>query len=129
MSQGVQDGLAMLVSLDRPALAERWEEVFGSPAPVGCRSGFLRSALGWHLQAQALHPKRSWDRLLRLQRPPAETLTPGTRLVREWQGATHQVMVLPSGFEYGGRPYRSLSAIARAITGTAWSGPAFFGLR
>ena len=54
---------------------------------------------------------------------------PGTRLVREWQGREHAVTVLTDGFEYLGRPYKSLSAVARAITGTRWSGPAFFGLR
>jgi hypothetical protein len=56
-------------------------------------------------------------------------LAPGARLVREWQGRTHQVTVLAAGFEYAGQTYRSLSAIARTITGTPWSGPAFFGVR
>ena len=53
----------------------------------------------------------------------------GTCLVREWQGIEHHVMVLVDGFEYQGRTYRSLSAVARAITGTQWNGPLFFGLR
>jgi hypothetical protein len=53
----------------------------------------------------------------------------GTRLIREWQGVEHCVTVLTDGYEYAGRPYRSLSAIARTITGTRWNGPAFFGLR
>ena len=53
----------------------------------------------------------------------------GTRLVREYQGVEHVVTVLADGFEYEGRPYRSLSAIARAITGTRWNGWTFFGLR
>jgi hypothetical protein len=53
----------------------------------------------------------------------------GTRLIREWQGVEHCVTVLDDGFEYEGARYRSLSAIARAITGTRWNGPAFFGLR
>jgi hypothetical protein len=53
----------------------------------------------------------------------------GTRLIREWQGVEHCVMVLDDGFEYQGRPYRSLSAIARAITGTRWNGLIFFGLK
>jgi hypothetical protein len=52
----------------------------------------------------------------------------GTRLMREYQGVQHVVTVLPDGFEYGGRPYQSLSAIARAITGTRWNGWTFFGL-
>lgn len=57
------------------------------------------------------------------------TLSPGTRLLREWQGRTYHVTVIASGFEFGGKVWRSLSAIARSITGTAWSGPALFGLR
>lgn len=61
-------------------------------------------------------------------RPPV-TLKPGTRLLREWQGATHEVLVLDVGFDYAGQTYKSLSAIARAITGTPWSGPLFFGIK
>ena len=66
-------------------------------------------------------------------RPPARAkarpLTPGTRLLREWQGATHHVTVKAKEFEYAGATYPSLTAIAKRITGTAWSGPLFFGLR
>ena len=56
-------------------------------------------------------------------------LKPGTRLIREWQGRTYEVLVLEGGFSWEGKPHRSLSAIARKVTGTAWSGPLFFGLR
>src|SRR5204863_6098083 len=56
-------------------------------------------------------------------------LKPGTRLVREWQGRTYEVLVLDDGFSWQGTGYRSLSALARKITGTAWSGPLFFGLK
>jgi len=56
-------------------------------------------------------------------------LKPGTRLIREWQGRTYEVVVLDDGFSWQGTQYRSLSAIARKITGTAWSGPLFFGLK
>ena len=56
-------------------------------------------------------------------------LKPGTRLIREWQGRTYEVVVLDDGFCWQGTQYRSLSAIARKITGTAWSGPLFFGLK
>ena len=56
-------------------------------------------------------------------------LKPGTRLMREWQGRTYEVVVLDDGFSWQGTQYRSLSAIARKITGTAWSGPLFFGLK
>jgi hypothetical protein len=56
-------------------------------------------------------------------------LLEGTRLLREWRGVTHEVTVIDDGYEHHGRRYRSLSAVARAITGTQWSGPLFFGLR
>jgi len=56
-------------------------------------------------------------------------LKPGTRLLREWGGRTHTVIVLDEGFEYDGERYRSLTEIARHITGAHWSGPRFFGLR
>ncbi len=69
----------------------------------------------------------------RLQGKPRRRITDrpvaGTRLVREWQGVEHHVTVLVDGFEYQERTYRSLSPIARAITGTNWNGPLFFGLR
>jgi len=60
---------------------------------------------------------------------PPIALKPGTRVMREWGGRTHTVVVLDSGFEYGGVAYRSLTQIARRITGAHWSGPRFFGLR
>ena len=60
---------------------------------------------------------------------PALLLKTGTRLLREWQGRTHTVIVLDVGFEYDGQRYRSLTQIARRITGAHWSGPRFFGLR
>jgi Protein of unknown function (DUF2924) len=56
-------------------------------------------------------------------------LKPGTRLIREWQGRTYEVAVLDDGLSWQGTHFRSLSAIARKITGTAWSGPLFFGLK
>ncbi len=60
---------------------------------------------------------------------PAIRVKPGLRLVREWRGETHTVLVLEDGFEWNGKRRRSLSAIAREITGTQWSGPSFFGLK
>lgn len=60
--------------------------------------------------------------------PPRPTLSPGSRLVREWHGGTHTVDVVDAGFCFEGKTYRSLSAIARQITGAQWSGPRFFGL-
>ena len=63
------------------------------------------------------------------ERAKKDDLLPGTRLVRDWQGVQHEVTVLSGGFEYRGRRFKSLSVIARTITGTRWSGPLFFGMR
>ena len=126
--------LSALAALGRAGLAERWAAVFDCPAPSRCRAPLLRGAIAWKLQMQA-HPE--WRtasapaRLVRSlrQAAPSVALTSGTRLLREWQGRTHQVLVVAKGFEYDGKSYRSLTAIARVITGTPWSGPLFFGLR
>ncbi len=133
----IHDDLEELVALDRIKLIERWTAVFGCPAPRNCQVTLLRNALAWNLQMTNLERSESADcnRILKqLQRSNATSLVsdshaPGTRLLREWQGQTHHVTVLTRGFEYNGKPYRSLSAIARHITGTPWSGPQFFGLR
>jgi hypothetical protein len=71
------------------------------------------------------------DRRVKGKQPLRKSDRPiaGTRLIREWKGVEHAVTVLANGYEYRGRPYKSLSAIARAITGTRWNGPAFFALR
>lgn len=133
----VSTALAELMALDRPALATRWELTFETPAPRGCQAMLLRQALAWHVQMQALSAKegtrvarRSAQALRQAASAPSSSkLAPGTRLLREWQGNTHHVTVVQGGFEYEGRTWRSLTAIARAITGTPWSGPLFFGLR
>ena len=126
------DALAELESLDRAALVERWRTVFGQPAPRYTHLELLRSALAWEAQRQAAGMKPSTRRRIVQalgERPRAQRLAPGSELLREWNGRTHRVSVLAKSFEYDGRSYRSLSAVARAITGTAWSGPRFFGLR
>jgi hypothetical protein len=72
---------------------------------------------------------QQFNRIGAANMPPRPELKPGTRLIREWQGRTHDVLVLDDGFSWQGTHHRSLSAIARKITGTAWSGPLFFGLK
>ena len=81
-------------------------------------------------------PQRQLRRIAQQFKETGETtiracaeLKPGTRLMREWQGRTYEVLALDDGFSWQGTRYRSLSAIARQITGTAWSGPLFFGLK
>ncbi len=87
--------------------------------------GGLRPESGRQLRQIAMELKQTGTAAIRL-RPQ---LKPGTRLMREWQGRTYEVVVLDDGFSWQGTQYRSLSAIARKITGTAWSGPLFFGLK
>lgn len=125
------DDVRSLLDMDRTSLAERWQAAFGRPAPRRCESTLLRGAVAWDLQMQALRKtvgRQAADRMTKTV-APRQALTPGTRLVREWQGQTHHVSVLVKGFDYEGRTFRSLSAIARHITGTPWSGPQFFGLK
>jgi hypothetical protein len=71
---------------------------------------------------------QQFNRIGAAKTPPRPELKPGTRLMREWQGRTYDVLVLDDGFSWQNTHYRSLSALARKITGTAWSGPLFFGL-
>jgi Protein of unknown function (DUF2924) len=88
----------------------------------------------WHIQEQAfggLDPQTAkvLDGYARNKKPPDRRLKAGTVLVREYQGERHTVMVVPGGYVWRENTYASLSTIARAITGTAWNGPRFFGLR
>src|SRR5271154_3315294 len=87
--------------------------------------GGLRPQRQRQLRQFAQHLNESQEGRIR----PRPELKPGTRLVREWQGRTYEVLVLDDGFSWQGTGYRSLSALARKITGTAWSGPLFFGLK
>ena len=130
----VADGLRELAALNRSTLVTRWTVAFGCPAPRHVQAPLLRLALGWHLQMVAsgrahLARKVVAMPVAKLKRRRVRPLVPGTRLLREWQGMTHDVTVTAKGFEYAGAKYGSLTAIAKQITGTAWSGPLFFGLR
>ncbi len=121
--------LVELMSLDRAGLTERWQQTFGHPAPFKMHQELLRQTLGWHLQAVTHGGLRQADRRRLKKVMSAQPLAVGSRLIRVWQGETHQVTVLESGFLYQCKSWRSLSAIARAITGTSWSGPLFFGIK
>lgn len=127
--------LADLDSMDRAALIVAWTEVFGTSVPRHLSQAFLRRFLATELQARARGgvSKRSLARLETLSGKIQAArmrggLRPGTRLLREWNGVTHVVDVTEDGFEWRGATWRSLSAIAREITGAHWSGPRFFGL-
>lgn len=142
--------LASLSTLDRGALAERWRELYRSEPPGRIGSGFLMSAIAYRLQEQVLGSLKpttrrylekiadnatrkntsgdSGDAVQKIAAPTA-TIKPGTRLLREWHGVTYEVLVLENGVQCNGAHYRSLSEVARTITGTKWSGPLFFGLK
>lgn len=123
----VGEAIDALLQATRLELTAAWESTFGCPSPRGSRVELLRQALAWTLQMDAAGKK--WRRQRALQSVSSTPAAPGTRLIREWQGKTHQVTIVPEGFEYQGKVYRSLSLVARHITGTRWSGPKFFGLR
>lgn len=130
----MQTDLAELMALDRDALVKHWQETFGQPPPSKCGTELVRQVLGWHMQVTRLGGlgKRDLARMKQAakgRQPSRSVPTPGSQLVRLWQGRTHQVHVLDNGYHYDGRHWKSLSAIARAITGTPWSGPVFFGLK
>lgn len=108
---------------------------YGMPAPR-ISPDLLRLGIAWRLQERTLggpgrearQALKQSARHLAVAMPQGRKLTPGTRLVRDWHGTGHSVTVLDSGFEYEGRDWKSLTAIARHITGAKWSGPRFFGL-
>jgi hypothetical protein len=135
-----REALARLPELDLGELRQQWRALYkADPSPHLSRELLLR-AVAYRMQELArggLRPER--QRRLRqiaqglntgeLRRRARPELKSGTRLVREWQGRTYEVLVLDDGFSWQGAHYRSLSALARKITGTAWSGPLFFGLK
>lgn len=128
----LDDQLDAVATMPRGDLVDRWAKLTGRPAPR-LSTAMLRLALGYELQAKALGGlSRTASRQLvgmRGDKPGATPVTPGMRLVREWHGTVHVVTSDEAGvLHWNGRPWRSLSEIARAITGTRWSGPAFFGL-
>ncbi|MEP2235993.1 MAG: DUF2924 domain-containing protein [Marinomonas sp.] len=137
MGRGKQVSLAKLDDLSPAELQEEWARRFDAPTP-NISPALLRLGLGYNLQQRKLGGLSREARSLLRQHANAEAapssmllprkLTPGTRLVRDWHGTGHTVTVLEKGFEYDGKVWRSLSAIAKAITGTHWNGPRFFGL-
>ncbi|ARP98241.1 DUF2924 domain-containing protein [Pseudorhodoplanes sinuspersici] len=140
MADPVLAQLAALKTAPIAALKARWRELFDTEPPPYNRR-FLEHRLGYRIQELAyggLNPETverldaladELDGKLSRRRRIENRPISGTRLIREWKGVEHQVTVRDEGFEYQGRPYKSLSAIARAITGTRWNGLVFFGLK
>jgi hypothetical protein len=132
--------LAQLPDLGPERLKERWRTLYGTEPPPRISEDLLRRAIAYRLQERAFGGLKVSTRRL-LQRiaedahhsgsatPAAAKLRPGAVLIREWRGTSHQVTVLEDGVLFRGKRHRSLSEVARKITGNRWSGPLFFGLK
>lgn len=134
--------LAALKDAPAPALKAKWRELFDTEPPPYNRR-FLESRLAYRIQElaygglkpetinqlRALGEQVDGRRITVRKRKVNDRPIAGTRLIREYQGVDHCVTVRREDFDYQGRPYKSLSAIARAITGTRWNGLVFFGLK
>ena len=123
-------------SLGIDALRKRWRMTFGAIPPKGLTKDIIARMIAYRIQEEAFggldrETVKLLDRLARGEKPSElnRRLKAGTVLVREYQGERHTVTVVPDGFLWRETTYSSLSTIARAITGTAWNGPRFFGLR
>ena len=139
----ISNQIAKLSELPRPELVELWIKAHKAPPPKGIGRRLLELSAAYSIQSNLFgHLDRNTKRALIAatsisdgndeaaanRQKPVKSLNPGSRLVRVWNGKTHQVEVLEKGFVWNERHFRSLSAIAREITGARWSGPRFFGL-
>ncbi len=119
-----------------------WQRQYGAAPPPTLTARLMRHALAWQMQAKAhctrelSKAQKSWAQIM-TQRVagadapalPAPAAGPGTRLLKDWGGTVHEVLVGEDSVLWNGQRYRSLSAVARAMTGTNRNGPKFFGLR
>ncbi len=132
--------LQTLEQMDYAALRREWRRLYRVQPPNRVARDLLELGVAWKIQEQAygglgVATKRHlaemakvMDRDGDITRNRVSRLKPGAKLVREWHGEAHTVLVVEDGFEWKGRHWRSLSVIAREITGVHWSGPRFFGL-
>lgn len=133
----IEAEIVRLEGLSKDQLREEWRCVHQTPPPKRLSRDILLRGITYTLQANAFGGM-SKATLRKLQpaaagasienRLPPRSFKPGTRLVREWHGVTHTVVILEKGVEWRGQRYRSLSVVAREISGAHWSGPRFFGL-
>lgn len=139
MSDKCTETLNQLPKMDRSELQKFWEELFGMPPNPKLRRDLMIPILGYRVQERAYGGlKASTRKYLQKIADQIESNRPvslpariksGTKLLREWGGEVHEVLVTARGFEYRGVEYKTLSEIAMHITGSKWSGPLFFGLR
>lgn len=133
MAAKLEDKLSQLEQLDKADLKDRWVKLTGRSAPK-LSVAMLRLAIGYELQCKALGglSRKTKQKLVQQAhgKAVARDIRPGMRLAREYGGKVHMVVIGDnSEIKWNGRTWNSLSEVARAITGTRWSGPAFFGLR
>jgi hypothetical protein len=133
--------LENLETLSRTGLKKGFGRLYGKPPPKQVSSEFLTANIAYRLQENQFGglTDKTKKRLTRIAKElekdptydpaPKQDIRAGTCLIREWQGEIYEVTVLEEGFEYQSQRFRSLSKIAFEITGTKWSGPAFFGLK
>ncbi len=138
--QQLEAEIATLPDLGLAELRERWRKLYGRPAPKFFRRKLLIRAVAYQMRVEVYGglsdaTKRRLREIYEAVRSGNDDaivagprVKPGTRLIRQWKDTTHGVTVLEDGFEWQGRRYGSLSAIAKSITGTHWNGYAFFGL-
>jgi hypothetical protein len=144
VSEKLEGEIAVLPKMNIAQLQAKWRRDLKEDPPPHIRKQLLVPLLAYKLQEQAyggLKPevkRRLRDLAASFHRDPTKAakriahprqIKAGTRLIRQWNGQTHHVTVGEAGFEYNGKRYKSLSVIARIITGTRWSGPLFFGLK
>jgi hypothetical protein len=134
-NSGLAGEIAILMDLSRADLVDRWTELHGSEPLKRLTKDLLARGIAYAMQEQQLGgltaaEKKALAALAQgKSNPNPRDLKTGTRLYRSWQGVTQEVLVSESGYGWRGKSYASLSEVARAITGTRWSGPRFFGLK
>ena len=133
--------IGRLPALSLLELRNRWKTLFGHPAPKSLRRNFLARAVAYQMQVAAygglsVATKRRLREIANAAKNGDANATlgsgrikRGTQMIRQWQNTTHTVTAVAEGFEWNGRTYKSLSAVANAITGTNWNGFAFFGIK
>jgi Protein of unknown function (DUF2924) len=131
-SQRTTEKVWAVAQMGRTELVRGWQTQFGAPHPPKLRVELMRPALVYRIQENAFglsEPRRSG----RIHNVPTDAnrrrFKTGTKIIREWKGQLHEVAVTAEGYLYKGDLYKSLSPIAFRITGTKWSGPAFFGTK
>lgn len=136
--------LRQLENADAATLRRLWVEVKGAAPPKTFTARLMKLALAWDVQSssaggEAAKVRQGWNRLVRVRHGHRDKISrgnaglhgvcDGTRILKEWGGGTHEVLVTEGGATWNGQSYSSLSAVARAMTGTNRNGPKFFGLR